>query len=328
MLRRCKQLEVSGNWFSCIVSLISESQQFFRRNEDVSSVSLRDVARFCSLHNWFLQSIRTREGHQTCSENLQNLVYRASLMALLLCYYFRIRSSSQRNNYIKLIQNNLKPESIMHPIGSESFLIKMLRLEQSKLIDRMEMPSGTAKNQALINNIFVLFVCIVNRIPVILCGKPGCSKTSAMQIILSNLKGKRSEWSYFRNLPELIAVSYQGSQNCTSQSIINVFQRARKYLKVKSTEELLPVVVFDEIGLAELSPYNPLKVLHSELEVDACQHAFVGLSNWRLDASKMNRALYVACEDPDISDLQNTATTIVSSMVENKNQQLVSISQF
>jgi hypothetical protein len=27
-----------------------------------------------------------------------------------------------------------------------------------------------------------------------------------------------------------------------------------------------PVVVIDEIGLCELSPYNPLKVLHSLLE--------------------------------------------------------------
>ncbi|CAF3798071.1 unnamed protein product, partial [Rotaria sp. Silwood1] len=285
---------------------------------DVSSVSLRDVARFCNLYNWFYRSILIRKGEQAFASNPSDVLWRASLMALLLCYYFRLRSSSQRRDYLNLIQNILK--GVLTNAANSNFLIDLLRCEQLKLVDGMELPSGTAKNQALIDNIFVLLVCIVNRIPVILCGKPGCSKTSAIQIVISNLKGKRSEQLYCRTLPELIAVSYQGSQNCTSESIINVFQRAKKYLKAKSTTELLPVVVFDEIGLAELSPHNPLKVLHSELEVDACQHAFVGLSNWRLDASKMNRALYVACADPDISDLQNTATTIMSSMLDGKDQ--------
>jgi hypothetical protein len=29
---------------------------------------------------------------------------------------------------------------------------------------------------------------------------------------------------------------------------------------------VLPVVVFDEIGLAEVSPHNPNKILHKELD--------------------------------------------------------------
>jgi hypothetical protein len=319
MLKRCVELETFNNWFNFTVSLVSKSQQYFREHEDVSSVSLRDVARFCNLYNWFHESISIREGKQTFTENPSKLLQRASLMALLLCYYFRLRTPSQRKDYINLIDNALK-SILTKNAATRNLLMEMLRYEQLKLVDGMELPSGTAKNQALIDNIFVLLVCIVNRIPVILCGKPGCSKSSAIQIVISNLKGKRSEQVYFRSLPELVAISYQGSQNCTSESIINVFQRAKKYLKSKSATELLPVVVFDEIGLAELSPHNPLKVLHSELEVEACQHAFVGLSNWRLDASKMNRALYVACADPDIDDLQNTATTIMSSMVGSKGQ--------
>jgi E3 ubiquitin-protein ligase RNF213 len=44
------------------------------------------------------------------------------------------------------------------------------------------------------------------------------------------------------------------------------------------------VVVFDEIGLAEISPHNPLKVMHSLLEPPRV--ATVGISNWSLDASK------------------------------------------
>ncbi|CAF4967275.1 unnamed protein product, partial [Rotaria socialis] len=75
----------------------------------------------------------------------------------------------------------------------------------------MEVPPNTAKNRALRDNIFVLLACIVNRIPLFLCGKPGSSKSSAVQILISNLKGKKSTDSYFQTLPELVAVSFQGS---------------------------------------------------------------------------------------------------------------------
>jgi len=77
---------------------------------------------------------------------------------------------------------------------------------------------------------------------------------------------------------------------------------------------LLPVFVFDEIGLAELSKHNPLKVLHSLLEVENRDIGFVGISNWRLDASKMNRALYLARPDPDVDDIKFTAISIYNSI--------------
>jgi hypothetical protein len=49
------------------------------------------------------------------------------------------------------------------------------------------------------------------------------------------------------------------------------------------------IIIIDEIGLAELSPHNPLKVLHSKLEHP--KFPFIGISNWKLDASKMNRVI-------------------------------------
>ncbi len=80
--------------------------------------------------------------------------------------------------------------------------------------------------------------------------------------------------------------------------------------------KVLPVFVFDEIGLAELSKYNPLKVLHSILEVENREIGFIGISNWRLDASKMNRALYLARPDPGEKDLKFTAVCIYDQICE------------
>jgi E3 ubiquitin-protein ligase RNF213 len=71
------------------------------------------------------------------------------------------------------------------------------------------------------------------------------------------------------------------------------------------------------MGLAEISKNNPLKVLHSLLESNNnSEIAFVGISNWRLDASKMNRGVYIARSDLSLDDLENTAQVIFESYKE------------
>jgi hypothetical protein len=320
ILNACEQLTTDPHWFNCIVNLIAESQNVFRKNEDVSSVSLRDVVRFCRFYNWFYKKAALFNDQQISNAPSFNTIERASLLALFLCYYFRLNSSLERNDYMNTIEKLVRK---FKPNMPPDVLNVFIQKEKMSLVQRMELPAGTAINRALTDNIFVLFTCILNRIPVILCGKPGSSKTLAVQIIISNLKGKISKDLFFQTLPELISVSYQGSQNCTSESIVKVFKRADKYLDVKSEIQLLPVIVFDEIGLAELSPHNPLKVLHSELEIEKCQHGFVGLSNWRLDASKMNRAVYLSSPDPDLDDLKTTAKTLSQSILSDDTQGVV-----
>ena len=53
------------------------------------------------------------------------------------------------------------------------------------------------------------------------------------------------------------------------------------------------MILFDELGLAEKAPTNPLKVLHHKLEYDGKKEGvcFIGISNYSLDAAKINRAL-------------------------------------
>ena len=107
--------------------------------------------------------------------------------------------------------------------------------------------------------------------------------------------------------------SFQGSESCTSDGILKAYEKAKKYLELQTKDianNLLPVFVFDEIGLAEISKYNPLKVLHSLLEVENREIAFLGISNWRLDASKMNRAIYISRQEPDEEDLKLSAFSI------------------
>ena len=78
-----------------------------------------------------------------------------------------------------------------------------------------------------------------------------------------------------------------------------------KYQKIIG-ENIISLLYFDEI-LAEISTNNPLKVIHYELEFDDNEQkiAFVGISNWSLDASKMNRNIFLSVNELDEEDLEN-----------------------
>ena len=46
----------------------------------------------------------------------------------------------------------------------------------------MEVEENIAMNAALTENLFVSTVCVLNKIPVFIVGKPGSSKTLTMQV--------------------------------------------------------------------------------------------------------------------------------------------------
>ena len=142
-----------------------------------------------------------------------------------------------------------------------------------------------------------MFTAINTRIPLIICGKPGCSKTLSIQLISNAMKGKTSNNPFFKKFPKMYISTYQGALNSNSQGVKEVFEKAKKILEVDENKEKISTFYFDEMGLAEHSPHNPLKVIHSELEYDnndiEKKIAFVGISNWRLDSAKMNRGLTI-----------------------------------
>ena len=81
------------------------------------------------------------------------------------------------------------------------------------------------------------------------------------------------------------------------------------------------MILFDEMGLTELSASNPLKVLHSKLEYGGKEDgvSFVGISNYTLDAAKINRALVLSVPDLDqkLDEIIATSKNIVESISPN-----------
>ena len=71
-------------------------------------------------------------------------------------------------------------------------------------LSNIEMGVGIGKNISLKENIFVIATCIINRKPLFITGKPGSSKTLAMNLICKSMKGTVSRSELFQKLPNII----------------------------------------------------------------------------------------------------------------------------
>ena len=61
-----------------------------------------------------------------------------------------------------------------------------------QVIDK-EHHKNIAKNKALKENVFMMIVCIENRIPLFLVGKPGSSKSLSKSLVDNATKGRTSK---------------------------------------------------------------------------------------------------------------------------------------
>ncbi len=311
--------------------LINTSQNFIRDRNDKSSVFLREIRRFNIFYEFFFDYLKKKkeidfdliENKQLNNEDnefYQNLdeydlqVY-SVILAVFVCYYLRITDNKTRNE----LENELNKILNKFDKSLKEFTY-VPKKEELYIVNNIELGKGIAKNRALLDNIFSLFIAINNKVPIFIVGKPGCSKSLSTQLINKSMKGSSSRNNFFKGYPRIILNSYQGSMGSTSKGVKKVFKKARNAMKRVSKEnknKIISMIFFDEMGLAEHSPNNPLKVIHSELEYDLNEGykkvAFVGISNWILDASKMNRGMYLSIPDPDKEDIKMTSITIGQS---------------
>ena len=132
------------------------------------------------------------------------------------------------------------------------------------------------------------------------------------------MKGEYSESKFFKDKGKLYRYYYQGSETSTAEGIKQVFMKALSSQENNKDKQIIPLVFFDEMGLAERSSNNPLKVIHFLLEKDTKDSVpFLGISNWKLDAAKINRALGLTITDYDIQDLEETAISIAEAIDDN-----------
>jgi len=65
-----------------------------------------------------------------------------------------------------------------------------------------------SENAALKENVFAMIVCIENKIPLFVIGKPGSSKSLAKVIVRDGMKGTVSDSSMFKQLKQVTIYFY------------------------------------------------------------------------------------------------------------------------
>ena len=205
-----------------------------------------------------------------------------------------------------------------------NYFSDFLRLEEEYLLNKIELKKGIGKNDLLKENVFLMFVAVTTNIPLIIVGKPGTGKSLSSQLIYNSMRGEYSKGKFFREFPQIILSYFQGSESTKPEDIEKLFEIAENKLQFyKDKEEFknikLPIsmILFDELGLAEKSESNPLKVLHSKLEYTGKGGvSFIGISNYSLDAAKVNRAMSLSV--PNLEDKIDQLISTSNSIVERK----------
>jgi len=144
-----------------------------------------------------------------------------------------------------------------------------------------------AETTVLKEHIFSILVCTQLKIPVLIVGPPGCSKTLAYQLVASGFKtiysiDEKFPGCNFKCLEESV---YQCSELSTAQEIEIILKNAVDYTGKRDRTH--PAVLLDEASLAP----RALKAIHEPF--DQANVACVVLSNLQLDAAKTNRCLYL-----------------------------------
>ncbi|KAL4476134.1 hypothetical protein ABPG74_009867 [Tetrahymena malaccensis] len=305
-----------------ISELIFQSQQFMRKLMGrISACSLRDVKRFVTLlinNIKFLKTCSNLSPQNCLKIENKNIQILAVYLSFYINYCVRIPLQEKRKEYLELIANKYKE-------FTNNYMKQCFEYVEKFLINQIDIPIGIAKNYSLRQNAFILFICIINKIPVCLIGPPGSSKTLSLRLLIQSMQGVNSKSELFQRYPALMPQYYQGHIQSTSERIMEVFEQASKKQQGFNSKEVgnqnLSLVYIDEIGLAEISPHNPLKVLHATLEKPDI--AVSCISNWPLDASKMNRMLTVYRMDINSQQLIETFVSIFEEIKMQQKDQFI-----
>lgn len=183
-------------------------------------------------------------------------------MAVTICYLLRLSSKHRAilEKYIKRV------------VDDKHFDFNDFEETAKEVSDRAlkifgQSGNDVSANKPLRENLLVVLTCITLGIPSLICGKPGTSKTLAVDIAKSILAKDLGQDDYLQFFRKARFSQFYGSVTTTSDGVNKKFlSLTAQYINVDKARNEAVVLVFDEIGLAELSPDNPNKVLHSYLD--------------------------------------------------------------
>jgi len=151
------------------------------------------------------------------------------------------KKNEEEKNWTNLF-TKIRYERLSQDLRGKNFqnFSDLLKIEEEFLLEQIELDKGIGKNQLLKENIFLLFLAVVTKIPLIIVGKPGTGKSLSAQLIYNSMKGKYSKpkygkKSFFTHYPQINQTYFQGSESTTPEDIEELF---------KKTEDLFTIYIY------------------------------------------------------------------------------------
>jgi hypothetical protein len=151
------------------------------------------------------------------------ILYFVISTSLYINYMLRTSEYRVRKNLLGYYHGNLKLLASNHDFYyAWNFFSKKIFDELSE--SDADFNRDIAIIEPLKENLIAMMVCFASKIPIVICGKPGTSKTLSTEILRSRIgHGDRTKGILGR-FPKMDSNYYCGSQNSTSEEIEKVFR--------------------------------------------------------------------------------------------------------
>eukprot|EP00047_Mylnosiga_fluctuans_P001195 m.218044 g.218044 ORF g.218044 m.218044 type:complete len:3593 (-) comp10156_c0_seq3:222-11000(-) len=280
-------------------------QDFVRRHRDMGAiesrvhVSIRDIMRAVRLYLYFKNPELKEPIVKVTSMEPDARHWHAMLMAIALTYYFRLPTkytgpNGREFHTRQLFEEQLRKQ-LVHLRAPQDYVSvgRLSALQISNFFTEIHLPVGIARTRAVMEHMYAIAVCTETKIPLIITGPPGCSKTLSFNTAEENMRGSGSRNNIFFKLKKISRFNYHCSEESTGKDLeavaMDAINRQGAILHVRHYAEQV-VMFLDEAGLP-LERKQALKGLH--LHLDHPRIAYVILTNTTLDAAKTNRAMLI-----------------------------------
>ena len=241
---------------------ISKCHIFLRESfgNDPSIVSLREIARFKTCVEFF-QDYFIKKNDQTKNklDKETEKVYKIKsiICSIYLCYFIRLTNEDKRGKFDAELQqilleianvnyevktedeknipdlfSKIKYERLAQDLREKNFqkFSDLFKIEEEFLLEQIELDKGIGKNQLLKENLFLLFLAVVTKIPLIIVGKPGTGKSLSAQLIYNSMRGQYSKpkdgkKSFFTKYPQINQTYFQGSESTIPEDVEELFKK-------------------------------------------------------------------------------------------------------
>ena len=179
-------------------------------------------------------------------------------------------------------------------------------LKEGQLIYQNKTLENSNNNiKVFLSDIFILFVCINTKTPIILKGKAEIRQSLIVQLVNQSIRRDIEKNSLFITFPRIIITSLKCSKDTTYEEAKSVFKKAKKIIKTakQNSINIISLVLFQEINFLENSPNSPLKAINEELEINQNKNkvnekfAFIGMSREDLIRNKIDKCFIFPIDD-------------------------------